>query len=87
MAAHADHGTRAVDERSPRPSGGWPIGPKRTEEEADEELDFTSDFSAGSRHDRGGVVGWVNGWVGITEAGSELALAVHLMLDPFDTAA
>jgi hypothetical protein len=30
------------------------------------------------------LVGWVNGWVGIKEAGSELALAVHLMLDRFD---
>jgi AcrR family transcriptional regulator len=30
------------------------------------------------------LVGWVNGWVGIKEAGSELALAVHLTLDQFD---
>lgn len=27
------------------------------------------------------LVGWVNGWVGIGEAGDELASAVHLMLD------
>jgi TetR/AcrR family transcriptional regulator, cholesterol catabolism regulator len=30
------------------------------------------------------LVGWVNGWVGITEAGSELAIAAHLLLDQYD---
>lgn len=30
------------------------------------------------------LVGWVNGWVGIGEAGDELASAVHLMLDQYD---
>ena len=30
------------------------------------------------------LVGWVNGWVGITAAGDELASAVHLMLDQYD---
>lgn len=29
------------------------------------------------------LVGWVNGWVGIGEAGDELASAVHLMLDQY----
>ena len=29
------------------------------------------------------LVGWVNGWVGIGEAGDELDLAAHLMLDQF----
>jgi len=29
------------------------------------------------------LVGWVNGWVGITEAGDELASAAHLMLDQY----
>ncbi len=29
------------------------------------------------------LVGWVNGWVGITEAGDELASAAHLMLDHY----
>jgi AcrR family transcriptional regulator len=30
------------------------------------------------------LVGWVNGWVGIGEAGDELASAIHLMLDQYD---
>jgi AcrR family transcriptional regulator len=30
------------------------------------------------------LVGWVNGWVGIGEAGDELASAVHLLLDQYD---
>jgi TetR/AcrR family transcriptional regulator, cholesterol catabolism regulator len=30
------------------------------------------------------LVGWVNGWVGISEAGSELAIAAHLLLDQYD---
>lgn len=29
------------------------------------------------------LVGWVNGWVGIAEAGDELASAAHLMLDHY----
>jgi AcrR family transcriptional regulator len=29
------------------------------------------------------LVGWVNGWVGITEAGDELDVAAHLMLDQY----
>ena len=29
------------------------------------------------------LVGWVNGWVGISEAGDELASATHLMLDHY----
>ncbi len=29
------------------------------------------------------LVGWVNGWVGIAEAGDELDSAAHLMLDQF----
>ncbi len=30
------------------------------------------------------LIGWVNGWVGITEAGTELAAAAHLLLDQYD---
>ncbi len=30
------------------------------------------------------LMGWVNGWVGIAEAGDELASATHLMLDHFE---
>lgn len=30
------------------------------------------------------LVGWVNGWVGISEAGDELASAAHLMLDHYE---
>lgn len=30
------------------------------------------------------LVGWVNGWVGIGEAGDELASAIHLILDQYD---
>jgi hypothetical protein len=30
------------------------------------------------------LLGWVNGWVGITQAGDELASAAHLMLDQYD---
>jgi AcrR family transcriptional regulator len=29
------------------------------------------------------LLGWVNGWVGITQAGDELASAAHLMLDQY----
>ncbi len=29
------------------------------------------------------LVGWVNGWLGITEAGDELDLAAHLLLDQY----
>jgi hypothetical protein len=29
------------------------------------------------------LVGWVNGWVGIAEAGDELDSAAHLMLDQY----
>jgi AcrR family transcriptional regulator len=32
------------------------------------------------------LVGWVNGWMGIGEAGDELASAVHLMLDQYGDA-
>ena len=30
------------------------------------------------------LVGWVNGWVGIGQAGDELASAAHLLLDQYD---
>lgn len=30
------------------------------------------------------LMGWVNGWVGIGEAGDELASATHLMLDQYE---
>ena len=30
------------------------------------------------------LMGWVNGWVGISEAGDELASATHLMLDHYE---
>jgi hypothetical protein len=29
------------------------------------------------------LVGWVNGWVGIGQAGDELSSAIHLMLDQY----
>ncbi len=30
------------------------------------------------------LIGWVNGWVGIREAGAELATAAHLLLDQYE---
>ena len=30
------------------------------------------------------LIGWVNGWVGIREAGAELDAAAHLLLDQYE---
>jgi TetR/AcrR family transcriptional regulator, cholesterol catabolism regulator len=56
-------------------------------------LAFPSDFDPACRDDIvrtlghvwfSSLVGWVNNWYGITQAGDELELAAHLLLDQYD---